>query len=283
MIRVNRSSTFGRDRVAFPRSSVTTDTRRAVISRAINNPTILRGLSEFGQFLLTNQDEITRRWVTLVDRSPEVPSSEDLSYRQLLDHLPSLCIELASILKQPDAQNIRDLAARDGGEHGRKRWQQGYQLEELIREICLIRRNFLDVWPDAFAAKNERFDGETREVAWQLADRFFDDLIIDSTVQFVDEQSEAVRKIEGELAREKRLGADAKSDLLRHVSHTLREPLTAIVFAADALIHEKTLTVEGKENVRIILRNAKVEADKVEELLLASELFFHGRSKSTAE
>jgi signal transduction histidine kinase len=255
--------------------------RRQQIATPAENSTIIRGLAEFGHFLLANQEEITRRWVTAVDRSPEVAASEDLTYRQLLDHLPSLCIELASILKQPDAQSVRDQAARDAGAHGRKRWQQGYNLEELIREICLIRRNFFETWPAAYAAKNESFEGKTREAARQVADRFFDNLIIDSTVQFVGEHSDAVRKIEAELMRERLVSADAKSDVLRHVSHTLREPLSAIVFAADALVVEPSLSAEGHDNVRVILRNAKLEGDKVEELLLAAQLFFEGRGKGS--
>src|SRR3954468_22309494 len=95
--------------------------------------------AEFGDFILANRDEITRQWVTVVDRSPEVAASEDLTYRQLLDHLPELCRELATTLKKPGEQSVRDRTARDASAHGRKRWQQGYRLEELIRELCLIR------------------------------------------------------------------------------------------------------------------------------------------------
>src|SRR5438270_10993566 len=86
----------------------------------------LRAVASFGEFVLANQEEITRRWVTVVDRSPEVPASEPLTYQQVLDHLPALCTELGMVLKQPNASGVRKQAARDAGIHGQKRWQQGY-------------------------------------------------------------------------------------------------------------------------------------------------------------
>jgi signal transduction histidine kinase len=228
-------------------------------------------LQEFGDFLLANEPEITRRWVTIVDRSPEVTASEDLTYRQLLDHLPELCTELASTIKRPREQAIRVQTAHDASAHGRKRWRQGYKLEELIREICLIRSNFLGTWLNLFAAENDSFEGETRNAARGIVERFFDEVIVESTVQFVDDQSEAVQKTKTAAT------ADAKSHLLRHVGHTLREPLGAILSAAEGLASERSLTPEARNLVNIIVRNAQLQAHNVNELVLAAELFSGAR------
>jgi hypothetical protein len=226
----------------------------------------------FGDFLFANRDEITRRWVTVVDRSPEVAASEDLTYRQLLDHLPQLCSEMAALLKDPRDEELRDSAKQDAGAHGRKRWRQGYNLEELIREICLIRQNFFETWPDAFAEKAQSFHGAVRERANQIVARFFDNLIIDSTVEFVEEQSAALHKIHAELIKERNAAAHAKSEVLRHISHNLREPLTAIVFAAELLNKDKTLSTAVRDSVDIIVRNARAEAAQVDELIYAASL-----------
>ncbi len=238
---------------------------------ALSEETFIRPLlAEFGDFLITNQEEITRRWVTAVDRSPDITSSEDLTYRQLLDHLPQMCQELAETLKRQDHGTDGEPAARA---HGRKRWQQGYKLQELIREVCLLRRNFTDTWPDAFAAANPRFDATAQRSARRIAARFFDDVIIDSTVQFVEEQTDVLHRIQSELETERRSATEVKSQILRHVGHSLREPLGAIMFAAEALLSEKSLSAEAKNMVRIILRNTAVETIGVEELLLGAELF----------
>jgi hypothetical protein len=234
-------------------------------------------LAEFGDFLIANQEEITRRWVTAVDRSPDIAASEDLTYRQLLDHLPQLCQELAETLKKQGQGTDVEPAARA---HGRKRWQQGYKLQELIREMCLLRRNFLDTWPDAFSVANRMFDAIAQRSARRIAGRFFDDVIIDSTVQFVEEQTDVLQRIQSELENERRTAAEAKSQILRHVGHTLREPLGAIMFAAEALLSEERLTAGGANMVRIILRNAKIETVNVEELLLGAELFVSAGKES---
>jgi signal transduction histidine kinase len=241
-----------------------------IIASASEKSAVPAAVADFGEFVLINQEEITRRWVTVVDRSPEVAASEDLTYRQLLDHLPELCRELAATLKKPGERSVRDRMTRDASAHGRKRWQQGYRLHELIRELCLIRRNFLDIWPKAFGAQNQAFDREHAQSVSRTVERFFDDIIIDSTIQFVDDQTEAVRQIKGAAL------ADAKSSLLRHVSHTLREPLAAIVLAAEALGSEQDHSREAHENIKIILRNAQIQADNVDELVLAAELFSGG-------
>src|ERR1700739_3839828 len=100
----------------------------------------------FGEFVLTHQEEILRSWIAAVDRHPKIPASSNLTYTQLLDHLPELCPELAALLKKPNAEYIKTEAKRDAKAHGWKRWRQGYLLDELIREICLVRRDFIDNW-----------------------------------------------------------------------------------------------------------------------------------------
>ena len=84
---------------------------------------------------------------------------------------------------------------QDARTHGWKRWRQGYKLEELIREICLIRRNFIDTWLKAFAAKEGRFDFDAQNAARRVVECFFDNLIVEATVQFVEECQEAVRQL----------------------------------------------------------------------------------------
>jgi hypothetical protein len=139
--------------------------------------------------------QILQSWIAAVDRHPNISTSDNLTYTQLLDHLPELCTELAALLKQPNAQQIEREARQDARAHGWKRWRQGYKLEELIREICLIRRNFTDNWLKAFAATDVRFDFDVQNAARRVVEGFFDNVIIEATVQFVGEYQEAVRQL----------------------------------------------------------------------------------------
>src|SRR5712675_1608348 len=76
----------------------------------------------------------------------------------------------------------RERRGRMPGAHGWKRWRQGYELEELIREICLIRRTFIETWLKAFAATNVRFDVDAQNAARRVVECFFDNVIIEATV-----------------------------------------------------------------------------------------------------
>jgi signal transduction histidine kinase len=245
-----------------------------------NHPDLLAGVAQFGQFILENWQRITRHWVTTVDRSPEVPASDDLTYRQLVDHLPELCHELGSILKRPDVPAIRDQATRDAGAHGRKRWQQGYNLAQLIREICLIRNDVIDVWLEVFERECNPFDREARGLICKMVQRFFDDLIIESTVQFASEQIAEAQTIHAALLEAETAADSAKAEVLRHVSHTLREPLAAMNFAAAALNAEKNLSPEARHSLHVILRNIKVQAQNVNELLVAAQMTLSPNDKA---
>ena len=250
------------------------------MSPSSNHPDLLTGVAQFGQFVLDNWQRITRHWVTIVDRSPEVPASEDLTYRQLVDHLPELCHELGSILKRPDVPAIRDQAARDAGAHGRKRWQQGYNLAQLIREVCLIRNDVIDVWLEVFERESDTCDGESRGLICKMVQRFFDDLVVESTVQFASEQIAEAQTIHAALLEAEMAADSAKTEVLRHVSHTLREPLAAMNFAAAALSAEKNLSPEARHSIQIILRNIKVQAQNVNELLVAAQIALSPRDKA---
>src|SRR5205809_3829389 len=150
--------------------------------------------AEFGDFVLSHREEILRSWIAAVDQHSDISASDNLTYAQLLDHMPELCAELAALLKQPGAESVKKEAKRDAQAHGWKRWRQGYKLDELIREICLVRRDFIDTWLPRFSDTNARFDIDAQNGARRVVECFFDDVVIEAIVQFVDEHDQAVRR-----------------------------------------------------------------------------------------
>jgi signal transduction histidine kinase len=223
--------------------------------------------AEFGDFVLSHRKEILRSWIAAVDRHPDISASDNLTYTQLLDHLPELCSELAALLKQPGAESVKKEAKRDAKAHGWKRWRQGYKLDELIREICLIRRHFIDTWLPAFAVTDARFDFEVQNGARRVVEHFFDNVVIEATVQFVEENQQAVRHIKARLRAQKKASAAAKTELVQLISHRLREPLAPLLFAVEVLLLEESLSARGVEAIQVLHRNAKQEAQEIGELL----------------
>ncbi len=159
--------------------------------------------------------------------------------------------------------------AHDARAHGWKRWRQGYKLEELIREICLIRRNFIDTWIKAFAAEERRFDFDAQNVARRVVECFFDNLVIEATVQFVEECQEAVRQLNAGL----KPSEPGNAEFVKRITHVLREPLGPLLLGLEVLLREESLSPRGVEMIGLLQRGVKKEADAIEELLRSTDLF----------
>jgi signal transduction histidine kinase len=217
--------------------------------------------------VLANRDQILQSWIAGVDKNPSISTSDSLTYTQLLDHLPELCTELAALLKQPNAKEIKREARHDARAHGWKRWRQGYKLEELIREICLIRRDFIDTWLKAFAASDARFDAGAQNTARWVVEGFFDNVIIEATVQFVEEHREAARQLNVGLKPR----AAGNEEFVRRITHELREPLGPLLLGLEVLLREEALSPRGVEMIGLLQRGVKKEAEAIEELLRSIE------------
>jgi signal transduction histidine kinase len=229
--------------------------------------------------VLARREQILRSWIAAVDQHPNISTSNNLTYTQLLDHLPELCTELASLLKQPNAREIKREASQDARVHGWKRWRQGYKLEELIREICLIRRNFIDTWLKAFATADVRFDFDAQNAARRVVECFFDNVIIEATAQFVEEHQEAVRQSNGGLKPK----VTANADFVQRITHLLREPLGPLLLGLEVLLHEEALSPRGVEMIGVLQRGVKKEAQAIEELLRSTELFEKDATQNRSE
>ncbi len=96
---------------------------------------------EISRLLHNGSDSIVRTWTEKVMSDRRVYSDARLSYLQLVDHIPQILEELRrALVYEPE------LAARpeEGEKHGRLRWQQGYELKEVMRELMLLRTTLLE-------------------------------------------------------------------------------------------------------------------------------------------
>jgi RsbT co-antagonist protein rsbRD N-terminal domain len=144
--------------------------------------------SRLGDYLLAYRQEIIAEWVQAVERNPDIPSSDLLRYKELVDHLPKLLESLAKILKSALSSPQRSEISRDARVHGNHRWRQGYRLEEVIREANIVRHILFDKWLDAFGREVSEFNRESREAAEKIIHQAVNDIFTDSAEQFVEEQ-----------------------------------------------------------------------------------------------
>ena len=96
---------------------------------------------EISRLLRNGQETIVRDWTERVAADRRVKSDARLSYLQLIDHIPAIVEELQFAL----VGEVRDgEMLREGREHGRQRWRQGYELKEVVRELTLLRATLVE-------------------------------------------------------------------------------------------------------------------------------------------
>ncbi len=144
-------------------------------------------LPELARFISERREWIADRWTNQVERQSDLPSSDKVTHRQLVDHLPALCRDLAERLEKVGAPHTRG-EVRHAHTHGRHRWQQGYKLEEIIRESDLIRLVVCVDCLDAFARERPGFDASARREAETVIHEFFTDMLVESAQQFAAER-----------------------------------------------------------------------------------------------
>ncbi|MBA2744243.1 MAG: PAS domain S-box protein, partial [Chthoniobacterales bacterium] len=148
-------------------------------------------LTELADYIIGHVDWITKAWAAAIERQPDIQSAHDLTHRQVVDHLPFLCHDLAERLRTSGTATT-DTESEHARVHGTHRWEQGYRLEEVIREAGIIRHVFAVECVDGFARGVPEFDPHARIEAETVIHRFFDDMLIASAQQFAEEKERAL-------------------------------------------------------------------------------------------
>ena len=142
-------------------------------------------LSALADYLCENRDDLTNEWMEAVHRSPQIQSSEKLDSRQLANHMPNLFDDLAIVLRRADAVQIEQEIAHDAYAHGADRWEQGYDLAELLHEVATIRSVIFFSGISGFARQNPAFSDAAKKHAKEIVHRFFSEVNIQSAQRFV--------------------------------------------------------------------------------------------------
>jgi signal transduction histidine kinase len=108
---------------------------------------------------------------------------------------------------------------------------------------------------------------------------FFDNVIIEATAQFVEENQEAVRQLNAGLQPK----ATANADFVQRITHLLREPLGPLLLGLEVLLREEALSPRGVEMIGVLQRGVKKEAQAIEELLSSTDLFEKDATQNRSE
>jgi hypothetical protein len=132
--------------------------------------------SVYGPLFRRRLDSITRAWVDEVyaERRTDLPNL--LSFRELVAFVPEICDEAARLIDEEATDGELVAAARRQRAHAQTRFQQGVLVDEVARELSLLREVINEfLWreglPEALGGLDEL------AAALRRANRFLDELI----------------------------------------------------------------------------------------------------------
>ena len=126
------------------------------------------------EHLAGRQSLIGEQVVSAIRSSGEILSSERLTDQQLVDHFPRLFADLVEyFLREVDA-GTRRRTIEAALNHGTTRWQQGYELVEVVRELGIVRRSILEEGVEKFFETNSHWISSINDARTHLATFFAD-------------------------------------------------------------------------------------------------------------
>ncbi|MDQ3804765.1 MAG: RsbRD N-terminal domain-containing protein [Acidobacteriota bacterium] len=132
--------------------------------------------SVYGPLFRQRLDSITRAWVDEIyaERRTDLPNL--LSFRELVAFVPEICDEAARLLDEEATDGEIVAAARASRAHAQTRFHQGVRVDEVARELTLLREVVNEfLWREGLPEA----EGGLGELAAALrrANRFLDELI----------------------------------------------------------------------------------------------------------
>ena len=180
-------------------------------------------VSPFADFLDQRRKEITAEWLRRVRRDRKIPSADDLPKQELLDHLPYL---LDTLIKQLRGTPVDQVNSQS---HGEIRWKQQYCLDEVLREISVLRKVLIEELFRFY--RDTKAELKLQVQASDLLHACLDLTISNSTTAFVARQYEEIQAANRSLEELnlRLLEKDRQRlQMLRTITHEIANHLNAI-------------------------------------------------------
>jgi signal transduction histidine kinase len=197
------------------------------------------GLAALADYLKGRRDAILKRWQAAVRDDPAVTAAHLLSKSQFRDHVPQILSALEKSLRSGhlEAETAATIQSSRGADHGMHRWQQGYDLYEVMREWGHLHVCLADELED-YAQGHPSLNPQAMAAGRRALTRFCCGGVTESAGRFSSmRQAEAaaqVRDLEVGLERMRELERK-HAELIRGAAHDLRGNLSILATASEAL------------------------------------------------
>ncbi len=206
--------------------------------------------------LQSRREAILRAWRNAINRDPSLTSSEPLPYADLYDHIPGLLATFERQLRgsQSDSSEaISEVGQAQAAAHGLQRWQQGYDLREVTRELGKLNEIVVGEL-ESYRSVNTQATREANRLWASLCSTGIEE----SVAQFFKlQQQEAtgqLQDLETALAEFQELEKQ-RADLWRQAAHDLRGNLGVVANATVGLSQSDLHEPKRDTFVRILMRN----------------------------
>ena len=231
-------------------------------------------LAQLAAHLDQQREVITQSWMDAARGNPDIQGAETLAPEELRDHLPHIFDDFLATLRTGGGEQAREESKKDARVHGHYRWEQHYRLDEVLRELNIIRRMILRHGVNPFMRGQTGFTEVHNHKAHDLIERFFEDVEIGSIEQFTHRREDGLRDHGAELraANAELARVDAsRLQLMRTVSHELRNILNGLSSAL-AVLSVEELESERQKMLSICRNNFADMNSLLEELMNYSAL-----------
>jgi len=215
---------------------------------------------EIARHMSLRREAVLLAWRAAVKRDPEVTSGDSLPRMQQFDHIPAMLVTFERELSRAATETVSSAekaALEPAAAHGLQRWQQGYDLREVTRELGKLNECVVNEL-EAYAESNPRASPAGIGVARKYWATICSTAIEESVSQyFFLQQQEAsghVTDLENALAEIREL-EQQRADLWRQAAHDLRGNLGVVANATVGLTYTGLQEDSRDEFVRILMRN----------------------------
>jgi signal transduction histidine kinase/CheY-like chemotaxis protein len=226
-------------------------------------------LADFAGQLHTSKEALMHRWLDAVRQAP-VPSAQDLPEPQLRDHLPDLLDEIIRAIAGKPTPTVEE----GGREHGQQRWGSGYDIDEVLRELGVLRQLLLDEIEAYATAPDGLCPTELMEAVRRL-DSVIDRSSQAGVAQYHGEAISIRRQLWDELEAaniQLKAAHEQKDRFMAMLSHELRNPLAPILTAVQLLEFSEGSDPRLRRAREVIERQVRHQARLIDDLLDVSRI-----------
>ncbi|HEY6086177.1 MAG TPA: sensor histidine kinase [Burkholderiaceae bacterium] len=219
-------------------------------------------LAELAAHMSRRRSAILHAWRTSVTSDTTLTTGASLPRAQLHDHIPALLVDFERRLAADRADKVakgEDVQRDDAAAHGLHRWQQGFDLGEVTRELGRLNECVV-VELDSYSAANPALAHGAMAAARRIWAQQHEAAIGASTSQFFRlqqiEASSHIQDLEHAMAALREL-EQQRAQLWQQAAHDLRGNLGVVVNVTAGLTSVKASDAMRADFLRMLDRNVR--------------------------